>query len=457
MNFSMGEVIDSNCFSVISRPIPKYPGAERVQNCFAKESCADNRCGNNVFSVEAAAHQCSDEFFCKSPWSWPIESRLPYKVTCGMLKSNDLQNTSCDCASDIDLVFRAPGSVSKGASHSYRSRKKSQKDISFHRAKPIGVPTTSYFECGAAGKKCFRCPECYYVTDRKNNLKRHLGTMHQDCGKMLQCCEKMFNSKAALREHIFLLHRSGYRCSYCARSFCRKALLKRHILVHEEDKNKPQKDGDASCCYNDQGTLPFKKHTKFPFAFTGVSLKTEAIVPNDCEPYNEDFKADMYHLESAFNDDSSEIPMKKFNASARLIFYNRIRSTHYDDEKDPSADRLQSQKDRKNVTQSKLKKISEYQSRFQNGCSDDRAKGFEDTLESPNHSSFRKSKKLSSAALNVAPPRRVMKTSDVKRLCTNPYYCTKCELDFTHQDQIIQHDRFCEKHQHFVGRALLSI
>jgi len=29
-------------------------------------------------------------------------------------------------------------------------------------------------------KKCFHCPHCRYSTDRKNNLKRHLGTMHRD-------------------------------------------------------------------------------------------------------------------------------------------------------------------------------------------------------------------------------------------------------------------------------------
>lgn len=465
MNYNMGEVIEANCLSVISRPIPKYPGAERFLNCFAKESSAGNRCRNNKYCLEPTAHQCCDELLYKSSWSWPLESGHPYKVTCNMLKSTDLHNisSSCDCASDrpIDL---APVSVSKGPSHSYRCRKKLHTDVSFNRtnAKPIGVPT-AYFECGVAGKKCFRCPECYYVTDRKNNLKRHLGTMHQDCGKMLQCCEKMFNSKAALREHIFLLHRSGYRCNYCARSFCRKALLKRHILVHEEGKNKFQKDSDA-CCYDGQSkpTSRFKKPTKYPIAFAGVSLKFEAIEQNNYEPYiNEDSKSNMCQFETDFNDDLSVIPIKKFNSSARTIFYNRIQSTHYDYEKDfPAADRLQSQKNCKNIAQTKIRKISECQSWFQVGCSDSRTEGIEDkpTTESSNHSSSGKSGELSSAAaLNVGPSRRIMKTSDVRRLCTNPYLCTKCGLDFTHQHQIIQHGRSCEKLQHLIGQALSSV
>ncbi|ESO12659.1 hypothetical protein HELRODRAFT_62884, partial [Helobdella robusta] len=65
------------------------------------------------------------------------------------------------------------------------------------------------------GKKCFQCPQCKYATDRKNNLKRHLGTMHKDCGKVLQCCNSNFTSKAALRDHIFAVHKTGYRCQHC--------------------------------------------------------------------------------------------------------------------------------------------------------------------------------------------------------------------------------------------------
>ncbi|ELT98921.1 hypothetical protein CAPTEDRAFT_69769, partial [Capitella teleta] len=78
----------------------------------------------------------------------------------------------------------------------------------------------------------FQCPSCRYITDRKNNLKRHICTMHSDCGKDLECCEIRFNSKASLRDHVCIFHRSGYRCRFCARNFVRKALLKRHLAVH---------------------------------------------------------------------------------------------------------------------------------------------------------------------------------------------------------------------------------
>ncbi|CAE1256562.1 unnamed protein product [Acanthosepion pharaonis] len=87
------------------------------------------------------------------------------------------------------------------------------------------------------GRKIFLCPQCHYVTDRKNNLKRHIITMHQDCPKILECCGVMFRSKAMLREHVSLFHSSGYRCRVCGRNFCRKALLRRHLSVHSGQKD----------------------------------------------------------------------------------------------------------------------------------------------------------------------------------------------------------------------------
>lgn len=81
------------------------------------------------------------------------------------------------------------------------------------------------------------CPHCKYSTDRKNNLKRHIVTMHQDSSKILECCDTVFKSKALLREHVLLNHRSGYVCKICKRSFCRKALLRRHLSVHNGQKD----------------------------------------------------------------------------------------------------------------------------------------------------------------------------------------------------------------------------
>lgn len=91
--------------------------------------------------------------------------------------------------------------------------------------------------CNTFRGKLFPCPHCRYVTDRRNNLKRHISTMHQTCEKLLECCGVSFSTKASLREHIMIFHHNGYSCPYCGRRFCRKALLKRHLSVHSGQKD----------------------------------------------------------------------------------------------------------------------------------------------------------------------------------------------------------------------------
>lgn len=97
------------------------------------------------------------------------------------------------------------------------------------------------------GRKVFRCPQCRYLTDRRNNLKRHVLTMHQTCSKLLECCGVFFNTKASLREHAMIFHYNGYTCHFCGRRFCRKALLKRHLSVHSGQK-------DFTCAVCDYAT-----------------------------------------------------------------------------------------------------------------------------------------------------------------------------------------------------------
>lgn len=87
------------------------------------------------------------------------------------------------------------------------------------------------------GQKNFKCPQCMYITDRKNNLKRHIVTMHQECSRVLECCGVSFRSKSLLREHVSLFHQTGYSCQICGRNFCRKALLRRHTTVHSGQKD----------------------------------------------------------------------------------------------------------------------------------------------------------------------------------------------------------------------------
>jgi len=103
--------------------------------------------------------------------------------------------------------------------------------------RPTLTPYENSFPPYTIGRKLFPCPNCRYTTDRRNNLKRHMLTMHQTCSKLLECCGILFRTKASLREHAMIFHYHGYTCYYCGRRFCRKALLKRHLSVHNGQKD----------------------------------------------------------------------------------------------------------------------------------------------------------------------------------------------------------------------------
>ncbi|XP_013793499.1 gastrula zinc finger protein XlCGF7.1-like [Limulus polyphemus] len=81
-------------------------------------------------------------------------------------------------------------------------------------------------------KTQYFCVFCNYETNRKNNLKRHCSSMREHSSKILECCGEHFLNKAALRSHTKTLHKEGYICNLCTRSFCRRALLRRHMSVH---------------------------------------------------------------------------------------------------------------------------------------------------------------------------------------------------------------------------------
>ena len=88
--------------------------------------------------------------------------------------------------------------------------------------------------------KPFSCqyPKCNYVTNRRNNLKRHHATMHERLNAPHYCCGNMFVRKADLRIHNKEAHKEGYVCTWdgCGKSFLRKALMDRHMKIHTGEK-----------------------------------------------------------------------------------------------------------------------------------------------------------------------------------------------------------------------------
>ncbi len=100
-----------------------------------------------------------------------------------------------------------------------------------HRKKP-SISSSSTLKI----RRRLSCPQCLYTTNRLNNLKRHIQTMHEILSEPIDCCDQLFISKAHFRAHVNIEHRCGYQCDTCQRTFCRKALLRRHQSIHSGQK-----------------------------------------------------------------------------------------------------------------------------------------------------------------------------------------------------------------------------
>ncbi|GAB1608742.1 hypothetical protein Ahia01_001158600 [Argonauta hians] len=161
------------------------------------------------------------------------------------------------------------------------------------------------------GRKTFLCPQCHYVTDRKNNLKRHIITMHQDCAKVLECCGFVFRSKASLREHVSLFHSTGYGCRICGRNFCRKALLRRHLSVHSG-----QKDFLCPfCSYATSHKSNLERHQKVHSKKSGSSFDHHSLIELSSESAMTHRTKDKRHTNDGSNSSRSSNNNSNNNSS----------------------------------------------------------------------------------------------------------------------------------------------
>ncbi|PIK56078.1 putative helicase SRCAP-like [Apostichopus japonicus] len=81
-------------------------------------------------------------------------------------------------------------------------------------------------------KGMYSCDKCQYKAKQRSNLMRHYYTMHADLADHLECCGQFYRTKGDFRQHVKTVHKQGYLCKICNRTFSRKALLKRHSYVH---------------------------------------------------------------------------------------------------------------------------------------------------------------------------------------------------------------------------------
>ncbi|UJR33787.1 hypothetical protein I4U23_021213 [Adineta vaga] len=130
----------------------------------------------------------------------------------------------------LPLLLPSPTLLSSTSNEKEPHVSSTKKD-SYRKKSPISSPSTI-----SKVRRRLSCPQCAYTTNRLNNLKRHIQTMHEVLSKPIDCCEQFFTSKAHFRAHVNTAHRSGYHCDICRRTFCRKALLRRHQSIHSGQK-----------------------------------------------------------------------------------------------------------------------------------------------------------------------------------------------------------------------------
>lgn len=187
------------------------------------------------------------------------------------------------------------------------NRQDIQNSETFTKVCPTSLPTGHVEpfsnQFGGLGRKVFPCPQCRYTTDRRNNLKRHMLTMHQTCSKLLECCGIFFSTKASLREHAMVFHYHGYTCFYCGRRFCRKALLKRHLSVHNG-----QKDFVCSVCdYATSHKSNLERHRKVHARIDDITEKcgSPSTAEDSCKS-TKDMLCDNYINRNDEEEESNE-------------------------------------------------------------------------------------------------------------------------------------------------------
>ena len=79
-------------------------------------------------------------------------------------------------------------------------------------------------------KKLYKCVECDYRTDRKDNINRHIISLHK--GKEQSLCQK-----GNLERHTLIIHDikgKSYKCPICNSEFAKEHDFIKHVsTVHE--------------------------------------------------------------------------------------------------------------------------------------------------------------------------------------------------------------------------------
>ncbi|KAK3586258.1 hypothetical protein CHS0354_004365, partial [Potamilus streckersoni] len=322
------------------------------------------------------------------------------------------------------------------------------------RRKKVYIENTNMYNYDHCGKRNFACHQCNYKTDRKNNLKRHITTMHSDCNRNLECCDVTFKCKATLREHVRSLHSTGYRCKVCERNFCRKALLRRHLTVHNG-----QKDFQCALCdYATSHKSNLERHQKVH----DKSLKSDEYSSKwrtvRCILLLQKQKHLAYARkitgESSIYIDRDDIQKADVHSNETL---KEVPKLAYKEPNEKAAKCISHMESIESNEDSHVEKSDIQVKRLMSNLYENMPprESYDDNSHIPSHDCNSFKTPMNEHKRQTFSKSFITSTARQTRLCLNPYHCAECNSSFSKQRALYSHD--CKGYVHLSSYSVVSI
>ena len=105
------------------------------------------------------------------------------------------------------------------------------------------------------------CKKCYALFDTQNELNEHKKTAHRPENYHCEFCEKKFELKYVLTEHIATVHQEK-PCNKCDKTFKKLTSFREHQLEEHGIKHKSVEKSPCSVCGNEIKKYQMKEHIR---------------------------------------------------------------------------------------------------------------------------------------------------------------------------------------------------